>query len=447
MDGNMKSSEDSSINQLSLQLVVQDNNVVKYLAQYESPKREEKALDALKVGVIAILSASPFLDTKVVEEKFSEIEGALKTYVDAFKNDLGLELKKYFEKEKGDIPLALSLFFGDQGKLAEYLKRYFDPESGKINALLKNELGPGSAFTKALDPANKGGVISRIEEIVKSKLEESVKSLTEQFSLDREDSSMSRVKKLFDDKVSEIKSGNEKFFSDLKTHLGMKEIQAEEAEKGTQKGRDFELELYSRVAILGQGLQDVTENVTGSVGKIPRSKVGDYVITLGETSGAPGSRLVIEAKKEQGYKLNKAIEEMKEARENREAVSGVFVFAKGYEPIEIGDFKIDGNDFYCTVDEKDIEQNKSLIFLESAYKIARINIITQMRKEKIGKVDLNAVRENIKQMFDQAKVLSEVITKARTVKSHGEAIENVSSKLKDELEKTIQATLELLKAR
>lgn len=447
MNNNIKSSENNPPNELSLQLIVHDNDVIKYLTKYESPEREEKALDALKVGVVAILSASPFLDTKVVEEKFSEIEGALKTYADAFKNDLGTDLKKYFEKEKGDVPLALSVFFGDQGKLSEYLKRYFDPESGKISSLLKNELGPSSAFAKSLDPANKGSVVSRIEEIVKNKLDETVKNVTEQFSLDKEDSSMSRVKKLFDDKVVEIKNGNEKFFSDLKTHLGMKEIQAEEAKKGTQKGRDFESELYPKVVILGQQLQDSTENVTGSPGKIPKSKKGDYVITLGETSGAPGSRLVIEAKKEQKYRLIDAIEEMKEAKENREAASGIFVFAKGYEPIEIGDFRIDGNDFYCTIDESQNEQNKSLIFLEAAYKIARVNIISQIRKEKIGKVDLNAVKENIKQMLEQAKVLSEIITKARTVKSHGEAIENVSSKLKEELEKTIQATLELLKSK
>ena len=442
-----KTNENNPINDLSLQLVIHDNDVIKYLAQYESPEREEKALDALKVGVVAILSASPFLDTKVVEEKFSEIEGTLKAYADAFKNDLGADLKKYFEKEKGDVPLALSLFFGDQGKLSEYLKRYFDPEIGKISLLLKNELGPGSAFTKSLDPANKGSVLSRIEAIVKNKLEETVKSVTEQFSLDKEGSSMSRVKKLFDDKVSEIKSGNEKFFSDLKTHLGMKEIRVEAAEKGTQKGRDFESMLYSKVAILGQQLQDSTENVTGAIGKIPRSKVGDYVITLGETSGAPGSRLVVESKKEQGYKLNKATEEIKEAKENREAVSGIFVFAKGYEPVENGDFRIDGNDFYCTVDESDIEQNKSLIFLEAAYKIARVNIITEIRKEKIGKIDLSAVRKNIRQMFEQAKELADVITKARTVKSHGETIENVAGKLKEELEKRIQATLDLLKSK
>ncbi len=39
-----------------------DINVIKYLSNYEEPERSEKALEALRVGVIAIQSACPSLD-------------------------------------------------------------------------------------------------------------------------------------------------------------------------------------------------------------------------------------------------------------------------------------------------------------------------------------------------------------------------------------------------
>ncbi len=52
---------------------------------------------------------------------------------------------------------------------------------------------------------------------------------------------------------------------------------------------------------------------------------------------------VIEAKK--------AIRELQNAKKNREAVSGIFVFAKGCEPPEFGNFNRIDNDYYCTVDK------------------------------------------------------------------------------------------------
>jgi len=431
---------------LSLNIIVKDDDIIKYLEQYESPQREEKALEALKVGVIAILSASPSLDTKVVDEKFNQIEKEIKDYTNEFRSALADDLKKYFEKEKGDVPLAINSFLGEGGSLSSSLKNYFDPSSGKIILLLKHELGDGSEFRKALDPNNKESVISRIENVVEKKLSETIGELSEQFSLDKQDSGMSRVKKLFDDKVSEIEKTINDFFAQAREHLGMEKGRAEAAEKGTQKGRDFETVLYEdKVALLGQQLEDATENVTGSTGKLQRCKTGDYIITLGETSGAPGKRIVIEAKTQSGYKLKDAIEELKQAKENREAECGIFVFAKGCEPAEMGDFKIDGNDFFCTVDIEELQQKRPAIFLEAAYKISRVYVITQVRKEKKGKIDLSVVKGNIERMLDQVKAMADIVVKARTIESSGVKIRESAETIQQELETVIQSTLVLLK--
>jgi hypothetical protein len=57
-----------------LTLEVTDTVVFEYLKRFSDDERPQKALDALKVGVIAIQSASPSLDTRVVEEKFRQVE-------------------------------------------------------------------------------------------------------------------------------------------------------------------------------------------------------------------------------------------------------------------------------------------------------------------------------------------------------------------------------------
>ncbi|MBL7131899.1 MAG: hypothetical protein ISS45_10965 [Candidatus Omnitrophica bacterium] len=442
-DTNLSVNKDQD--ELLLELKIRNNNVVKYLIQYTTPEREEKALEALKVGVIAILSASPTLDTKIVEEKFAAIERKLETYTTEFNVNLKEELKKYFEKDKGDVPSSLNSMLGERGSLSVLLSQYFNIENGKVNQLLKQEIGPASSFAKSIDPANKESVISRIEDKVKGELTKVNQEMTAQFSLDKDDSGMSRVKKVFEEKVKEMKSESTSFFSELRTHLGMKEVQSKESEKGTQKGRDFESALYDSIALMGQQLQDSTENVTGTVGQIQRSKVGDYIVTLGDTSAAPGKLIVIEVKKEQGYRLKDAIEELGVAKENRGADCGIFVYAKGYEPVEMGDFKIDGNDFFCTVDEELLSDKNPLLFLEAAYKIARIHIVTQLRRKKKGGVDLGIVKANIEKMLDSTGLMSDLLTKAKTIQISGENIEKTVTKIKEELEATMQATLELLK--
>ncbi|OGC21661.1 hypothetical protein A2291_06095 [candidate division WOR-1 bacterium RIFOXYB2_FULL_42_35] len=445
MDDAINLPVDQVKNELSLLLTVKDNDVIKYLNQFEDPLRADKALEALKVGVIAILSASPTLDTKIVEDKFNIIEKKLEDYTDEFKNNLKEDLKKYFEKEKGDVPTALNALLGEKGSLSLELSKYFNIENGKVNQLLKQELGPASNFAKSIDPLNKESVISKIEDKVKDELTKMSEELKSQFSLDKNDSSISKVRKMFEDKVEEIKKGNNNFFSEIRMHFGMKEIQAEEAEKGTQKGRDFESALYERVASLGLQLADSTENVTGSIGNIQRSKIGDYVITLGDTSGAPGKRIVIEVKNAQNYSLRKAIEELKEAKDNRSADCGIFVFAKGCEPVEMGDFRIDGDDYYCTVDEAMLEQACPVVFLEAAYKISRVNIIAHLRKNESGEINLVAVKGNIKKMLDQVSLMSDLLTKAKTIQASGEKIEEAAKSIKEELESVINSTLALFK--
>ena len=430
---------------LKLELNISDSTIVQYLAQFESPLREAKAEEALKVGVIAIMSASPSLDTKVVEEKFNEVDKKIREYADEFQKALSEELRCYFEKEKGTLPSTLQSFLGDKGLLGDSLKSYFDDKTGKVKLFLANELGPGSEFSKALDPTNKASVIARIEIAVNKQLAEVTQGLTDQFSLDKAESGMSRIKRLFDGSIAEIKSANESFFNELREHLKIQKAIAMEAEKGTQKGRDFESELYDRVAVLGQQLQDRTENVTSLVGELPRTKTGDYVITLGETSGSPGKRIVVEAKMGQSYTLKDAMTELKEAKENRRADAGIFVFAKGYEPIEIGDFKIDGSDFYCTVESEAVNIGAPITFFEAAYKISRVMLIAQVRKEIRGVIDPEKIKECISLMVKQAELMTDIITKARTVRSHGEAIENSLKSIKENLDFQIQSTLDLLK--
>jgi hypothetical protein len=246
------------------------------------------------------------------------------------------------------------------------------------------------------------------------------------------------------EKLNEVQSANQRFFGELKEAIGVKSGQELESERGTEKGREFEVELYNSVAAIGRALADETENVRAVVGNVARSKKGDYVLTLGQTSGAPGKRIVIEVKKERDYRLKDAIDELKEAKENREAAVGVFVFGKGYEPAEVGDFHRLGQDFYVTVDQDALAKGQSPLFLETAYKVARALLVTSARKEEAKEIDVERVRREIESAVQSVERLSDLATKARTISSSSRFIEETVAELKAEMEGQLAGILALL---
>lgn len=67
-----------------------------------------------------------------------------------------------------------------------------------------------------------------------------------------------------------------------------------------------------------EGSSDVLEKIAHKAGKIQRCKLGDFVLTLGAESAAAGCRIVVEAKDNKSYDLKTALEEIAQARDNRE---------------------------------------------------------------------------------------------------------------------------------
>ncbi len=432
---------------MHLELHVEDSTVIEFLSEFEEARREEKALEALKVGVIAIRSASPSLDTKIVEEKFRDVEGRISKCLDGFQDGVKDRLEEHFKPGTGYVDRSLESLFGDKGTLTLLLNEYFGPNGGKVSGLIQNHIGPSSEFAKSLDPSNKESVISRIEETVRKNLDENAENIVKEFSLDTEESALTRLKSELFKEIKRIEDNNNELFGQIRETLGIKAGKEAEAKKGTEKGRVFEMCLYDRVAEIGHQTGDSTDNVRAVVGKIPYSKKGDYVIQLGDTSAAPGYKIVVEAKKEQGYRLKDAIEELKEAKENREAALGIFAFAKGYSPPEVGDFLRVGEDFFVTVDEECFENHQPLLFLEAAYKMGRALIVTSVRKGAAQELDLDRVRSEVDSLSERVKRFSELTTKAKTIKNNADFIESTLNEMKSEMESHLSTILGLLSSK
>lgn len=177
------------LSSLDLSLVITDRNVLSYLAQFtDEEAKNEKAIEALKVGVIAIQSASPTLDTTVVQSQFSEMETRMRESISDFQKGVRQDLQRYFEENDGVVPRSIDGMFGEAGMLSRTFRDFFNPEDGRLSRLMQNHVGPDSTFGKTVNPENKQGVIAvieaRVQELVEAKLDE----VLVQFSLDNDGS-------------------------------------------------------------------------------------------------------------------------------------------------------------------------------------------------------------------------------------------------------------------
>lgn len=419
---------------LHLELEISDREVVRFLEQFEEEERKTKALEALKVGVIAIRSASPTLDTRIVEEQFREVQSRISTEVEQFREDLREKLECYFRTDGGTIPSLFEKNFGEEGKIARILESYFSSEGGKLASLLDGRVGPESFLGRKMDPDNREGLASQVEKAVDDLLKQNAAQIRSAFSLDEEGSALSLLKRSLREEIDKLQNTVANHYAQISSALASQRARIAEAEKGTGKGRDFEDALYLPLAGMASALDDEPENVSNVKGLINNDKVGDFLVKLGPCSRAPGRSIVFEAKKQQGYNMKKTIDELERARKNRGADVGVFVFCKGYEPIEAGDFCRTGNDFIVTVDEEMMEKGERLLFLEAAYKVARTIIAARTSEEEKSAIDPEFIRSEIESIQMAMRGASDIRTKVGTIRNSADAIEKTMDSFEERLE-------------
>jgi len=166
------------------------------------------------------------------------------------------------------------------------------------------------------------------------------------------------------------------------------EAVAQEAERGTAKGRSFEEAVYAaldEIAVRQGDDCDAVGDVKGGTGK-----TGDVVVAIEACAGPARGRIVFEAKASRLSKP-KAVEELDRARAERQADFAVLVVpdeeripAKMHQLREYG-----GDKLIACFDPED----GSTLSLEVAYSLARARVL--MARGEADGIDSSAIREAI----------------------------------------------------
>lgn len=522
---------------MNLELTIRDTEAIAELERYDDPnERQRYATDALRIGLMALRQARGQVDADMVrregEKLIGELERQLSSHQKTLNERMTLQLKEYFDPQNGRLHERLTNLVRKDGELEQSIRRLVGTEDSELRRTLIQHVGKESELFQLLDPQQKQGLVSVLNDLVSEQMQRQkdqivgqfslddpqsaltrfLKELTDkqgdfsgqlqqkvseavdqlsldnedsalnrlvrnvtqaqrtisaEFSLDEESSALSRLKRMMettnqtisnqltlDEETSALsrlkrelttmmadqEETSRKFQEEVRVVLESLKARKQESEKSTRHGLEFETAVGEFLQHEAQKAGDFCTATGATTGVIRHCKKGDYVVELSPDSVAAGACIVLEAKEVQGYTLTNAREEMEEARKNRQAQVGVFIFSRKTAPEGMEYFQRYGQDIYVVWDA---EQTETDLYLTTALTLARALCVRKREHSAEQQADFDAIERAIADIEKQSRRLDEMQTWSKTISNNGEKILNSV----DQLRKTLNKQAETLRER
>ncbi len=305
-----------------------------------------------------------------------------------------------------------------QEKIDSVVREFsLDEENSALSRLVKNVEGAQRTITREFSLDNETSAFSRL----KGLLETTQRAIDNNLTLDNADSALARLRKEVLDILEGHSKTNQSFQEEVKMALQKMVVQRAESARSTTHGLVFEDVVCEFLSHEALKLGDVATRTGDSTGLIKNRKVGDCVVELGPESAAPSARIVVEAKEKDQYSIAQAREEIDEARRNRGAQVGLFVYSARLAPAEMAAAPIlrFGNDVFVIWNPEDAGTD---LFLKTAFTLARALCVRTARHSDAQAGDFQAIDEAICEIEKRTEGLSEIETSAKTIQSGSERI-------------------------
>ncbi len=181
---------------------------------------------------------------------------------------------------------------------------------------------------------------------------------------------------------------------------------------------------------------DIATHTGRTTGTIRNCKKGDAVVQLGPDHVAAGGRIVVEAKENSSYTLPAALEEIEEARKNRGAQVGLFVFSKATVPSDLESLARYGSDITVVWDSEDPATD---VNLTAGLELARALVARETLEKEGRAADLEAIDTSIRAIEKELSSLDEIDRWAGTVESNGRKIIDKVRRTRQALVKEVEA--------
>ncbi len=182
---------------LSLELTISDPEIIRGLWEYpEGGTRNEAAMRALRIGILALQQAQGQIDAGVLRQEgerlIQSIEQALRAHDQRLNERMTMQLKEYFDPESGRFHERVERLIKSDGDIEQVLRRAIGSEDSELCKTLVNHVGDQSPLMKLLDPGDANGLTAQLRQMVDDKLREQRERVLREFSLDTEDGALRR---------------------------------------------------------------------------------------------------------------------------------------------------------------------------------------------------------------------------------------------------------------
>ena len=374
-------------------LTITDPEILDLLSFYEPDKHQTIILKALKVGLIALRDIETVGNVDYVEKEFQKFKGDLDKEFVLLKDEFSLKLK-----ETDDL-------------IKDKLKGSFDPETGIMPQVLERYLGEGGKLSDLFDEENNTSAVAKIKNILASYFDEEASTVVRLLDPSNPKSPLHNFKQEITERLIAIEK-------EIMAKESASEATKTEAEKGTQKGFEYETVVFSEVEKIGRIFGDTCVPTGKEVGLVLDSKLGDTVVTLNQSNtGGATMKIVFEAKDKEMY-LSSLLEELDGAKKNRGASAGIAVISSR-EMLKdvnktVGMFRDYANSrTICVLDKETFDP----IAIEVAYKLARAKLllslqVKEMKAESIDIVAINTLIDEITKQLTEFSTIKSTLTKA-----------------------------------
>jgi hypothetical protein len=204
-------------NGIHVDVWVRDSEVVAAIGTYpEGRPRDEYIRTAIKIGVLTLQQAHGRIDGERVRNEGERLIAALETrfglYQSKIHSLLSDTLKDYFDPNDGRFTERVDRLVKHDGELERVMRAQMDAAAFTLKQSLENQVGPGSSFAQLLTPDESNALVAAIRKNVDELVSVQKDKVLAEFSLDRQDSALSRL-------LSELTAHHGRITGDLKESI------------------------------------------------------------------------------------------------------------------------------------------------------------------------------------------------------------------------------------
>jgi hypothetical protein len=212
-------STDSNLQSVPLSLSITDHDsVAELLQKAEGRERDEYALTALRIGLLALKHARGQIDADAVKREGEKLLVDLKNALEQSRNEihgnLTSALKEYFDPTSGRFQDRVERLIKQDGELEQVLRRQVGNNGSELATTLAAHIGENSPLMRLLNPEESDGLVSSIRSTITEVVSGEQSRILSEFSLDNGDGALSRL-------VKELTLSNGKLKTDLATEIGL----------------------------------------------------------------------------------------------------------------------------------------------------------------------------------------------------------------------------------